>query len=92
MTASDDLVNGRQMSRALRGGGIGPHVYNSGLRDPVDGEGATDRGSRRRRHYRHQHGLSGAHVTGGQSGRRMMRDLDHALNLIEATIAAVKCR
>jgi nifR3 family TIM-barrel protein len=29
-------------------------------------------------------------VTGGQSGSALMRDLDHALKLIEATIAAVK--
>jgi nifR3 family TIM-barrel protein len=29
-------------------------------------------------------------VTGGQSGSALMRDLDHALTLIEATIAAVK--
>ncbi len=30
------------------------------------------------------------HVTGGQSGSALMRDLDHALRLIEATISAVK--
>src|SRR6202022_2709058 len=30
------------------------------------------------------------HVTGGQSGSALMRDLDHALKLIEATISAVK--
>ena len=29
-------------------------------------------------------------MTGGQSGSALMRDLDHALKLIEATIAAVK--
>jgi nifR3 family TIM-barrel protein len=35
-------------------------------------------------------GCPARHVTGGQSGSALMRDLDHALRLIEATIAAVK--
>src|SRR4029079_2177123 len=35
-------------------------------------------------------GCPARHVTGGQSGSALMRDLDHALKLIEATIAAVK--
>jgi tRNA-dihydrouridine synthase B len=34
-------------------------------------------------------GCPAKHVTGGQSGSALMRDLDHALRLIEATIAAV---
>ena len=35
-------------------------------------------------------GCPARHVTGGQSGSALMRDLDHAVSLIEATIAAVK--
>jgi len=35
-------------------------------------------------------GCPARHVTGGQSGSALMRDLDHALKLIDATIAAVK--
>jgi nifR3 family TIM-barrel protein len=35
-------------------------------------------------------GCPARHVTGGQSGSALMRDLDHAQRLIEATIAAVK--
>jgi nifR3 family TIM-barrel protein len=35
-------------------------------------------------------GCPARHVTGGQSGSALMRDLDHALTLIEATISAVK--
>jgi len=35
-------------------------------------------------------GCPARHVTGGQSGSALMRDLDHAESLIEATIAAVK--
>lgn len=35
-------------------------------------------------------GCPARHVTGGQSGSALMRDLDHALGLIEATISAVE--
>jgi nifR3 family TIM-barrel protein len=35
-------------------------------------------------------GCPARHVTGGQSGSALMRDLDHAMRLIEATIAAVR--
>jgi nifR3 family TIM-barrel protein len=35
-------------------------------------------------------GCPARHVTGGQSGSALMRDLDHAMRLIEATISAVK--
>ena len=35
-------------------------------------------------------GCPARHVTGGQSGSALMRDLDHALSLIEAVIGAVR--
>ena len=35
------------------------------------------------------HGCPARNVTGGQSGSALMRDLDHALTLIEATVSAV---
>ena len=35
-------------------------------------------------------GCPARHVTGGESGSALMRDLDHAQRLIEATIAAVR--
>ena len=35
-------------------------------------------------------GCPARHVTGGQSGSALMRDLDHAVRLIEATVDAVK--
>ena len=35
-------------------------------------------------------GCPAKHVTNEQSGSALMRDLDHALSLIEATVAAVK--
>src|ERR1700691_5829386 len=34
-------------------------------------------------------GCPAKHVTNGQSGSALMRDLDHAVSLIEATVAAV---
>ena len=34
-------------------------------------------------------GCPAQHVTGGKSGSALMRDLDHALTLIEATVGAV---
>jgi tRNA-dihydrouridine synthase B len=34
-------------------------------------------------------GCPARQVTGGQSGSALMRDLDHATSLIEATVAAV---
>ena len=34
-------------------------------------------------------GCPAKHVTGGQAGSALMRDLDHALRLIEATVGAV---
>ena len=37
-------------------------------------------------------GCPAKHVTNGQSGSALMRDLDHALTLIEATVSAVRCR
>src|SRR5689334_1163832 len=35
-------------------------------------------------------GCPARHVTGGQSGSALMRDLDHALTLIEAAVGAVR--
>src|SRR5436853_226435 len=34
-------------------------------------------------------GCPSRHVTGGQSGSALMRDLDHAIKLVEATVSAV---
>src|ERR1700739_3415276 len=35
-------------------------------------------------------GCPAKHVTGGQSGAALMRDLDHALTLVEAVVSAVR--
>lgn len=92
MTASDDLVNGRPMS-VLRCGstGIGPHVVQlAGCEAHWMAEGARVAEAAGADIIDINMGCPARHVTGGQSGSALMRDLDHALTLIEATITAVK--
>src|SRR6478735_4762985 len=92
MTASDDLVNGRPMSRLrCEAAGIGPHVVQlAGCEVRWMAEGARIAEAAGADIIDINMGCPARHVTGGQSGSALMRDLDHALNLIEATIAAVK--
>ena len=61
MTASDDLAQGRPISRLrCEAAGVGPHVVQlAGCEARWMREGRADCGSRRRRHHRHQYGLSG---------------------------------
>ena len=92
MTASDDLVNGRAMS-VLRceATGIGPHVVQlAGCEAKWMAEGARVAEAGGADIIDINMGCPARHVTGGQSGSALMRDLDHALTLIEATIGAVK--
>jgi tRNA-dihydrouridine synthase B len=92
MTASNDLVNGRPMSRLrCEAGGIGTHVVQlAGCEPHWMAEGARIAESAGAEIIDINMGCPARHVTGGQSGSALMRDLDHALRLIEATIAAVK--
>jgi nifR3 family TIM-barrel protein len=92
MTASDDLVNGRPMSRLrCEATGIGPHVVQlAGCEVRWMAEGARIAEAAGAEIIDINMGCPARHVTGGQSGSALMRDLDHALKLIEATIAAVK--
>jgi tRNA-dihydrouridine synthase B len=92
MTASDDLVNGRPMSRLrCEATGIGPHVVQlAGCKANWMAEGARIAEGAGADIIDINMGCPARHVTGGQSGSALMRDLDHALALIEATIAAVK--
>lgn len=90
MTASNDLAQGRPMSRLrCETAGVGPHVVQlagcearwmaQGVRVAEDaGADIIDINM----------GCPARHVTGGQSGSALMRDLDHALSLIESTVAA----
>ena len=92
MTASDDLVHGRPMSRLrCEATGIGPHVVQlAGCEVRWMAEGARIAEAAGADIIDINMGCPARHVTGGQSGSALMRDLDHALKLIEATIGAVK--
>jgi tRNA-dihydrouridine synthase B len=92
MTASGDLVQGRPMSRLrCEATGIGPHVVQlAGCEAGWMAEGARIAEAAGADIIDINMGCPARHVTGGQSGSALMRDLDHALELIEATIAAVK--
>ena len=92
MTASDDLVHGRPMSRLrCEATGVGPHVVQlAGCQAHWMAEGAKVAEAAGADIIDINMGCPARHVTGGQSGSALMRDLDHALRLIEATISAVK--
>jgi tRNA-dihydrouridine synthase B len=92
MTASEDLVNGRPMSQLrCEATGIGPHVVQlAGCEAGWMAEGARVAEAAGAEIIDINMGCPARHVTGGQSGSALMRDLDHALRLIEATISAVK--
>src|SRR5260370_23848967 len=92
MTASDDLVHGRAMSQLrCEATGIGPHVVQlAGCEARWMAEGARVAEAAGADIIDINMGCPARHVTGGQSGSALMRDLDHAVKLIEATIAAVK--
>ncbi len=92
MTASDDLARGRPMS-VLRceATGIGPHVVQlAGCETHWMAEGARIAESGGADIIDINMGCPARHVTGGQSGSALMRNLDHALTLIEATVNAVR--
>jgi tRNA-dihydrouridine synthase B len=92
MTASEDLVNGRPMSRLrCEATGVGPHVVQlAGCEVRWMAEGARLAEAAGAEIIDINMGCPARHVTGGQSGSALMRDLDHAVRLIEATISAVK--
>jgi tRNA-dihydrouridine synthase B len=92
MTASDDLARGRPMSRLrCEAAGIGPHVVQlAGCETRWMAEGARIAEAAGADIIDINMGCPARHVTGGQSGSALMRDLDHAVTLIEATSAAVK--
>jgi tRNA-dihydrouridine synthase B len=92
MTASQDLVNGRPMSRLrCEATGIGPHVVQlAGCEANWMAEGARVAEAAGADIIDINMGCPARHVTGGESGSALMRDLDQALTLIEATVTAVK--
>jgi len=90
MTASDDLVQGRPISRLrCEAAGIGPHVVQlAGCQARWMSEGARVAEAAGADIIDINMGCPARHVTGGQSGSALMRDLDHAVSLIEATVSA----
>jgi len=92
MTASDDLARGRPMTLLrAEATGIGPHVVQlAGCETRWMAEGARIAEAACADIIDINMGCPARHVTGGQSGSALMRDLDHALTLIEATIGAVR--
>jgi len=92
MTASDDLANGKPISKLrCEAAGIGPHVVQlAGCETRWMTEGARIAEGAGADIIDINMGCPARHVTGGQSGSALMRDLDHAVALIDATVAAVK--
>jgi tRNA-dihydrouridine synthase B len=91
MTASADLVNDRPMSwLRCEATGVGPHVVQlAGCDTTWMAEGARIAEAAGAEIIDINMGCPARHVTGGQSGSALMRDLDRAMRLIEATVAAV---
>jgi len=92
MTASEDLVQGLSRSQLrCEATGVGPHVVQlAGCEARWMAEGARIAEAGGAEIIDINMGCPARHVTGGQSGSALMRDLDHALTLIEATVAAVR--
>src|SRR3974390_2738618 len=92
MTASDDLARGRPISKLrAEASGVGPHVVQlAGCEERWMAEGARVAEAAGADIIDINMGCPARHVTGGQTGSALMRDLDHAQQLIEATVSAVK--
>ena len=92
MTASDDLAQGRPISRLrCEATGVGPHVVQlAGCEARWMREGVKIAEQAGAEIIDINMGCPARHVTGGQSGSALMRDLDHALSLIEATVEAAR--
>jgi tRNA-dihydrouridine synthase B len=91
MTASSALVEGRSdaLLRA-EGSGVDMHVIQlAGCEPHWMAEGARIAEANGAAVIDINMGCPARHVTGAESGSALMRDLDHALTLIEATVAAV---
>ncbi|MEX0841306.1 MAG: tRNA dihydrouridine synthase DusB [Xanthobacteraceae bacterium] len=91
MTACEDLIEGdRNALLRSEGQGVGiPVVQLAGCEARWMAEGARIAEGSGAAVIDINMGCPAKHVTNGQSGSALMRDLDHALTLIEATIAAV---
>ena len=91
MTASEALVRARpEAVLRAEAQGVGLHVVQlAGCEARWMGEAARIAQAAGAAIIDINMGCPARNVTGGQSGSALMRDLDHAMTLIEATIAAV---
>jgi tRNA-dihydrouridine synthase B len=91
MTASEALAEGCANARLrAEGQGAGIHVVQlAGCEARWMAEGARIAEASGAAIIDINMGCPARHVTGAQSGSALMRDLDHALSLIEATVEAV---
>ena len=94
MTACAALVEGQREARVRsEGRGVGIHVVQlAGCEAHWMAEGARIAEAQGAHVIDINMGCPSKQVTNGASGSALMRDLDHALGLIEATVAAVACR
>ena len=90
MTASEALVAGRRdVVLRTEGKGVRTHVVQlAGCEARWMAEGARVAEATGAHVIDINMGCPARHVTGGEAGSALMRDLDHALTLIEATVAA----
>jgi nifR3 family TIM-barrel protein len=91
MVASGELARGRDKSALrIRATGRGPHVVQlAGREAHWMAEGARIAAGEGAEIIDINMGCPARKVTGGYSGSALMRDLDHAVSLIEAVVAAV---
>jgi len=91
MTASADLAEGKRRARLrVEDHGGGPHMVQlAGCEARWMAEGARIVEDLGAAIIDINMGCPAKHVTNGASGSALMRDLDHALTLIEAVVAAV---
>jgi len=91
MTASAALVEGRRDAKLRADGqGVDTHVVQlAGCEARWMAEGARIAEANGAAAIDINMGCPARHVTGGEAGSALMCDLDHALTLIEATVAAV---
>ncbi len=92
MVASDEFVRGNEEARIrAEGEGVSPHVVQLAGCDPHWlGEAARLAEANGAAVVDINMGCPAKKVTGGWAGSALMRDLDHAVTLIEAAVAAVK--
>src|SRR3712207_736111 len=93
MVASDEYVRGAAEARLrAEGEGVSPHVVQLAGCDPRwMGEAARLAEASGAAVIDINMGCPAKRVTGGYAGSALMRDLDHAARIIEATVAAVSC-